>query len=133
MIQSRPIFPFTHTWCAYIYSQTLPSFLKTSGNSEISGENVNSEISGENCAGRTYFFNFIREKGGKKTRQISIPPSVMCLTERRKKKTAKEEKEKRREEKKKKEAAGTEEREPIIEGGIDSGFLLKWGCDAVAA
>ena len=40
---------------------------------------------------------------------------------------------KRREEKKKKEAAGTEEREPIIEGGIDSGFLLKWGCDAVAA
>ena len=133
MIQSRPIFPFTHTWCAYIYSQTLPLLLENFRKFGNFREKCKFGNFRENCAGRTYFFNFILEKGGKKTRQISIPPSVMCLTERRKKKTAKEEKEKRREEKKKKEAAGTEEREPIIEGGIDSGFLLKWGCDAVAA
>ena len=52
-----------------------------------------------NCAGRTYFFNFILEKGGKKTRQISIPPSVMCLTE-KKKENGKRREEKRRRKKK---------------------------------
>ena len=135
MIQSRPIFPFTHTWCAYIYSQTLPLLLENFrkfGN--FRGKCKFGNFRGK-LRGTDIFLQFhsLLEKGGKKTRQISTPPSVMCLTERRKKKTAKEEKEKRREEKKKKEAAGTEEREPIIEGGIDSGFLLKWGCDAVAA
>ena len=101
MIQSRPIFPFTHTWCAYIYSQTLPLLLENFrkfGNFRGKCKFGNFR---ENCAGRTYFFNFILEKGGKKTRQISIPPSVMCLTEKKKENGKRRKREeKRREEEK---------------------------------
>ena len=102
MIQSRPIFPFTHTWCAYIYSQTLPLLLENFrkfGN--FRGKCKFGNFRGK-LRGTDIFLQFHSlEKGGKKTRQISIPPSVMCLTEKKKENGKRRKREeKRREEEK---------------------------------
>ena len=102
MIQSRPIFPFTHTWCAYIYSQTLPLLLENFrkfGN--FRGKCKFGNFRGK-LRGTDIFLQFHSWKGREKD-EADIDPTERYVPDREKKKEngkRRKREEKRREEEK---------------------------------